>query len=587
MRAARPATHARPFAAWGIAPDRARAAPGAIDGALTGGEDARRAMRRMSMSDVAAPGWIVDRLRENLRSLGIPFVEKDLDRILEARMLANPLAFEELDERLELSPHEVPDYLASLRAASVVAAASPETHATHPPAPEGSSEPGDSLAATAARIRAREVSPVALVEEALARIAARDAELNAFQLVLAEQALAEARSAEREIAAGGWRGPMHGVPIAIKDLFDVAGTPTTAGSRLLEGRPRDRDCAVVERLRRAGAIIVGKTRLAEFAYSPGSNNAHYGPTRNPHDTTRDAGGSSSGSGAAVAAGMVFAALGSDTGGSIRIPAALCGIVGLKPTFGRVSLAGAVPLAWSLDHVGPMTRTVCDAGLLLEEIAGHDPDDPRTGAVPVLNFSNALSLGVRGLRIGVLGDDGEHEALGTREAEQAWRAGLDALADAGATLVPVDLPVLASLRIVNGAVCAMEAAAFHRPMLRARSKDYGEFARLRLLSAHAYAPGAFIRAQQVRAAGRREFEERCRGLDLLSTPTMPGPAPRLGVPASTRFTAPFNLLGWPAISVPVGRTAERLPLSLQLVGRPWEEATVLRAAVVVEAHAGGG
>lgn len=587
MRAARPATRARPFAAWGIAPDRARAAPGAIDGALTGGDDARRAMRRMSMSDVAAPGWIVDRLRENLRSLGIPFSEDDLDRILEARMLANALAFEELDERLELSPHALPDYLASWGAAVSPEAPAGALPAAPASAPERSSVPWDSLSDTAARVRAREVSPVALVEEALSRIAARDADLNAFQLVLAEQALAEARAAEREIAAGGWRGPLHGVPVAIKDLLDLAGTPTTAGSKLLDGGPRDRDAAAVERLRRAGAIVVGKTRLAEFAYSPGSNNPHYGPTRNPHDATRDAGGSSSGSGAAVAAGMVFAALGSDTGGSVRIPAALCGIVGLKPTFGRVSLAGAVPLAWSLDHVGPMTRTVRDAALLLEAIAGHDPDDPRTGVLPVPDTSEALSLGVRGLRIGVLGDDGEHEPLGTSEAEQTWRTGLDALAGAGATLVSVDLPVLASLRVVNGAVCAMEAAAFHRPMLRTRSKDYGEFARLRLLSAHAYAPGAFIRAQQVRAAGRREFEERCRGFDLLSTPTMPGPAPRLGVPASTRFTAPFNLLGWPAISVPVGRTAEGLPLGLQLVGRPWEEATVLRAAVVVGAHAGGG
>ena len=534
------------------------------------------------MTDVAAPGRIVDRLRENLRAEGVPFAEHDLDRILESRMLANAVAFEALDQALDLPPQALPDYLASPGVGSPAAAAIHEAPAG--PAPERSRDPLDSLAGTAARIRARVVSPVALVEEALARIARRDAELNAFQLVLAEPALAEAHAAEREIAAGGWRGPLHGVPIAIKDLLDLAGTPTTAGSRLLEGRPRERDAAAVERLRRAGAIVVGKTRLAEFAYSPGSNNSHYGPTRNPHDPTRDAGGSSSGSGAAVAAGMAFAALGSDTGGSIRIPAALCGIVGLKPTFGRVSLAGAVPLAWSLDHLGPMTRTVRDAALLLEAIAGHD-HDPRTRAVPVPAYSDALGLGVRGLRIGVLRDDGEREALGTREAEQAWRAGLDTLAAAGATLVPLELPVLARLRILNGAVCAMEAAAFHRPMLRARSRDYGEFARLRLLSAHAYGPGAFIRAQVARAAGRNEYEERCRDLDLLSTPSMPGPAPPVGIPASTRFTAPFNLLGWPAISVPVGR-AEGLPLGLQLVGRPWDEATVLCAACVVEAHAGG-
>jgi aspartyl-tRNA(Asn)/glutamyl-tRNA(Gln) amidotransferase subunit A len=526
------------------------------------------------MSAPEAPGWIVDRLRRNLRDAGIPLDEHDLERILETGLLRTALAFEALDT--EGPGDGLPDYLAAR------AAAEPRAQPQAGPAvPLAGGARDDSIATVAVGIRGRRVSPVELAGRALDRIAARDSELNAFQLVLAASARTSARAAEREIAAGGCRGPLHGVPVAVKDLLALAGTPTTAGSKILGGRVSDVTAAAVERLQEAGAVIVGKTRLAEFAYSPGSNNPHFGPTRNPHDPTRDSGGSSSGSGAAVAAGMVFAALGSDTGGSIRIPASLCGIVGLKPTFGRVSLDGAVPLSWSLDHIGPMTRTVADAALMLQVLAGHDARDPRSRPAPVPTYSEGLGAGVRGLRIGVVGDDGAAEPLGTREAEDAWRAGLAGLASAGASLVPIDLPLMAELRVVNGALLAMEAATFHRRWLRERSSDYGEFARLRLLSAHAYAPGAFIRAQQARAGLRAHMDALFARIDLLSLPSMPEPAPPLGVPASTRFTAPFNLLGWPAISVPVGRTEDGLPLGLQLVGRPWDETTVLRAARVVE------
>ncbi|MEK7824162.1 MAG: amidase, partial [Candidatus Eisenbacteria bacterium] len=529
------------------------------------------------MSGSEAPGWIVDRLRRNLRDEGILLDERDLERILETGLLRTALAFEALDAD---NPGDVvPDYVAARGEAAPRASAAP---APGPPGPRTIAvAPEDSIAAIAESIWSRRISPVELTERALERIAARDPELNAFQLVLTELARASARAAEAEIAAGRYLGPLHGVPVAVKDLLSLAGTPTTAGSKILGDRVSEVTAAAVERLLEAGAVIVGKTRLAEFAYSPGSNNPHYGPTRNPHDPTRDTGGSSSGSGAAVAAGMVFAALGTDTGGSIRIPASLCGIVGLKPTFGRVSLDGAVPLSWSLDHLGPMTRTVADAALMLEALAGHDARDPRTPPVPVPAYSEGLESGVRGLRIGVVGDDGAGEPLGTREAEDAWHAGLAALASAGATLVPIDLPVMAQLRVVNGALLAMEAATYHRRWLRERAADYGEFARLRLLSAHAYAPGAFIRAQQARAALRATVDALVAHLDLLSTPTMPEAAPPLGVPAPTRFTAPFNLLGWPAISVPVGRSAGGLPLGLQLTGKPWDEATLLGAARVVE------
>jgi len=531
------------------------------------------------MRDADAAGWTIDRMRANLRAADIPIAEREVERILELGLLRTALAFDALER--ERPGSGVPDYLAGWGDG---ASAGP---GDQNPAGTGQATraeaPPDSLDALSARIRTRRVSSIELTEGALERIAARDPELNAFQLVLAEQALAAARAAEHEIAAGGYRGPLHGVPVAIKDLLDMAHTPTTAGSKFHGEHAREVDAAAVERLRVAGAIIVGKTRLAEFAYSPGSNNAHYGPTRNPHDPSRDTGGSSSGSGAAVAVGMVVAALGSDTGGSIRIPASLCGIVGLKPTFGRVSLRGAVPLAWSLDHLGPMTRTVADAALLLEVLAGLDEGDPRTRAVPVPAYRAGIEAGVQGIRIGVLEDDGEEEPLRALEANGAWRAGLRSLEAAGAFLVPVDVPVMASLRVLNGALLAMEAAVYHTAMLRERSADYGEFARLRLFAAHAYPPGAYIRAQQARADCRHRFERECRGLDLLSTPTMPGAAPPLGVPAPTRFTAPFNLLGWPAITVPTG-TVKGMPIGLQLVGRPWEEATVLRAARVVEAGA---
>ena len=531
------------------------------------------------MLETDSAGLIVDRMRANLKSAGIPIAQGEVDRILELGLLGTAAAFDALPETMPGTG--IPDHLAGWGHGAPAAPREP-VPASGPRVGHAGAPP-DSIEGLSARIRAREVSPVDLTERALERIGARDPDLNAFQLVLAEPARAAARAAEREIAAGAHRGPLHGIPIAIKDLLDMAGTPTTAGSSFHGDRVRDADAAVVERLRAAGAILVGKTRLAEFAYSPGSNNAHFGPTRNPHDPARDSGGSSSGSGAAVAAGMVVAALGSDTGGSIRIPASLCGIVGLKPTFGRVSLRGAVPLAWSLDHLGPMTRAVADAALLLEVLAGSDEADPRTPDLPVSAYRAGIESGARGLRVGVLGDDGEREPLNALASYDAWRAGLRSLEAAGAYLVPVDLPVMASLRVLNYALLAMEAAVHHAATLRDRSADYGEFARLRLFAAHAYPPGAYLRVQQARAECRRRFERGCLDLDLLSTPTMPGAAPPLGVPAPTRFTAPFNLLGWPAITVPVGAT-EGMPIGLQLMGRPWHEATVLRAARVVEAGA---
>ncbi|OJV97185.1 MAG: amidase [Chloroflexi bacterium 54-19] len=427
-----------------------------------------------------------------------------------------------------------------------------------------------------AKIAGKEVSPVELTTEALDRIAQQDGDLNSFQLVLADRALAAARQAEQEILSGNYRGPLHGVPVAVKDLMAMKGTITTAGSKIFANNLTDYDGTGVIRLQEAGAIIVGKTRMSEFAYSPGSNNAHYGPTRNPANPEFDTGGSSSGSGAAVAAGLVYGALGTDTGGSIRIPSALCGLVGLKPTFGRLSLYGATTLSWSLDHLGPMTRTVQDNALLLSALEGYDPRDIRSR--PVAPVKVDWQRDINGLRVGVLSNP---EFLATPEAIEAWHIGLAELQKAGAELFEVPMADFDILRSLNGALLGLEASAFHQPYLSSRMDEYGEFPRQRLLAAYAYAPNAFVLVEQVRQAIRQRFVGLFQQIDLFSTPTMPAKAPPLGTPAPVTFTGPFNFLGWPAATVPVGCTADGLPLGLQLVGRAWDEATVLRAAYAIE------
>jgi Asp-tRNA(Asn)/Glu-tRNA(Gln) amidotransferase A subunit family amidase len=525
------------------------------------------------MSSNRVPDEVIDQLRSNLRAAGIQAAESDIQGIVEKGFLSR---LADIERVIAQGPIDVvPDYLAEW---SVGAA---EQHQPNPmdAAIQRHASPITSIAS---QLRARQISPIELTEQALMRIAERDPDLNAFQLVLADSARAAAQRAEQELAAGIYRGPLHGVPVAVKDLLAMRGTPTTAGSRILADNISDIDAAAVERLEAAGAVIIGKTRLSEFAYSPGSNNAHYGSTRNPRHPERDTGGSSSGSAAAVAAELVYAAIGSDTGGSIRIPASLCGIVGLKPTFGRISLHGVLPLAWSLDHLGPLTRSVADAALLLDALSGYDARDPRTRQQVPPPTPHDLDAGVRGLRIGVLGDDGAGGQLGSAAAMAAWRHGLAALEQAGAELVHVDLPELEPLRLLNGAILAMEASAYHHPNLRARLGDYGEFMRQRILAAFAYDPRAFVRAQQARAALRQRCMATFEHIDLLSTPSQPDVAPPLGSLGSIVFTAPFNILGWPAISVPAGSSADGLPFGLQLVGKPWDEATVLRAARVVEA-----
>ena len=433
----------------------------------------------------------------------------------------------------------------------------------------------------AALIQAREVSPVEVTELTLREIERVNPTLNAFRTATPDRAMQAARCAETDIVAGTNRGPLHGVPVAVKDLMDMAGETTPAGSKVLADRLASADSEAVRLLDEAGAVLVGKTSMSELAFSPGSNNAHYGPVPNPWNHAHDSGGSSSGSGAAVAAGLVYGATGSDTGGSIRMPATLCGIVGLKPTFGRVSARGAVTLSWSLDHIGPMTRTVTDAAIMLEVLAGHDAGDPRTRRVAPERYSERIDEGVAGLRVAVLSDDGAGP-IGTAAVDEGLRSGVSVLESAGAVVEDVAIPELSQLSSLYGTLLVIEAAAYHERFLRERPDDIGEFTRDRLLGAYAYSPTTFVRGQQARAELRERINGRLRGYDLIVTPGIPHEAPPLGVVgANTRFTGPFNALGWPAIVVPVGLGDGGLPVAVQIAARPWLESLVLRAARVVE------
>ena len=534
------------------------------------------------MSSTTARPETLTRLRANAARAGVHLTDDDLARIAAGAFLSNVDNFSRVIEGVPSDT--IPDSLKDWRdhrPNDGPTLASPDdtdavTGATNP------LDPFAPLHVVAAAIAAGAVSPVALTEVMLERIAQYDPALNAYQMVLADGARVAAREAEREIAAGHYRGPLHGVPVAVKDLLAMAGLPTTAGSKVLADWAPAEDAEAVRRFKEGGAVIVGKTRMSEFAYSPASNNAHYGPTHNPWHLDRDTGGSSSGSAVAVAAGLAYAALGSDTGCSIRTPSALCGLVGLKPTHGRISLAGAITLSWSLDHLGPMVRSVRDAALLLNLLAGYDPRDIRTrrGAIP--DFTVGLEAGVRGLRIGAVRDDGSPGDPPTPEATAAWEAGLDALREAGAEIIDLALPELEDLRVVGSAIIGLEALTYHEPTLRNRPQDLGQFPRDRLMVSYAYGPNADVQAQQMRAMLRARLDRLWERIDLLSTPALAYGAPPLGAPRSnTRFMIPFNALGWPAIVVPSGLTSDGLPLATQIIGRPWDEATVLRAARAVE------
>jgi aspartyl-tRNA(Asn)/glutamyl-tRNA(Gln) amidotransferase subunit A len=447
-----------------------------------------------------------------------------------------------------------------------------------------------SMVDLARMIATKEVSPVEVVQAHLDRIAAVDGTLTAYITVTAESALEAAKVAEAALASGGAIGPLHGLPIGLKDLYQTRGVRTTGGSRILGDWVPAEDATVVARLAEGGAISLGKLNMHEFAYGPEGLNPHYGTPWNPWDlaTHRICGGSSSGSGAAVAAGLCAGALGSDTGGSIRIPSSLCGLSGIKPTYGRVSRAGVLPLAWSMDHIGPMCRTAADCALMLGAMAGYDPRDPTTSVLPVPDYLAALRGEVKGLRIGLLrGFFAESIAPAVRDAVAGAARALEGL---GASLHEVTLD---TVRLAPGAshmVLAPEAYAYHEEWLRTRPQDYGEDVRERLRVGAFVSAAEYLRGQRVRTLIRSEVDGALAGLDVLLCPTTAIAATPVEArevvldgqsqpirPSLLRFTRVFNLSGHPAASIPGGFTPEGLPVGLQIVGRPFDEATVLRVA----------
>ncbi len=444
-----------------------------------------------------------------------------------------------------------------------------------------------SVAEAGELIRHRKLSPVELTEACLERIGRLDAHVNAFIAVAGQEALNAARQAAGAIAKGNYKGPLHGVPVALKDLFATAGLATTAGSKIMADYVPAEDAEATARLRADGAIILGKLNMHEFAFGATGVNPHYGPALNPWDPDRITGGSSSGSAAAVAAGECPAALGTDTGGSIRIPASLCGVVGLKPTYGRVSRRGVVPLSWALDHVGPLTRTVEDAAIVLAAIAGHDPLDESSSQEPVPDYQRGFKeRKLKGLRIGV---PREYFFEGVdAEVLAAVREAIRALGELGAELMETSLPHIAEASAAVSTIMLPEALAYHQRWLAERPQDYGDDVRQRLELGMTIPGVHYVQAQRLRQLIVQEWRQDVfEKVDLLATPATPIPAAPIEsselqtTMMLVRFTNPFNLLGLPALSLPCGFTREGLPVGLQLVGRWFEEETLLRAAHAYE------
>ena len=444
-------------------------------------------------------------------------------------------------------------------------------------------------------LRDRELSPLELTDAYLDRIERLNPRINAYITVTAERAREDARRATAELAAGKARGPLHGIPIAHKDLYETAGIRTTAGSKIHADHIPRTDCMVARKLRDAGTILLGKLNTHEYAYGVTTNNPHYGPTCNPWDLARIPAGSSGGSGAAIAAGLATATTGSDTGGSIRMPAALCGVVGLKPTYGRVSKAGVLPLSYRFDHTGPLTRTVMDAGLMFNAMAGYDPADPSSLRLPVEDVTSGIDAGIRGLRVGVPRGYFFDQLEG--EVATAVEAAIAELRHLGAEVREVDIHgVLEGVWGVFGFVLA-EAQEIHARAIAQRPQDFGDDLRAILGSPGPDAATLMLGLRYcdaLTAAMRIVLEE----VDVLVTPTTPVTAPLIGqetvrygdmeepvLHAMIRCTAPFNATHLPALSLPCGFTPAGLPVGLQIAGRPFDEATVLRVGYAYEQATG--
>jgi aspartyl-tRNA(Asn)/glutamyl-tRNA(Gln) amidotransferase subunit A len=435
-------------------------------------------------------------------------------------------------------------------------------------------------------LRSRDVTAEAVTDRCLAVIAERNASLNAFIAVLADTALEQARSADREIAAGRYRGPLHGVPISLKDLIDVKGTPTTAASRVREGHVAAADAPVVTRLREAGAVIIGKTNLHEFALGTTNEDSAFGPARHPLDPARSPGGSSGGSAASVLADMAYASIGTDTGGSIRIPSAACGLVGLKPSLGEIPAGGIVPLSRTLDHVGPLCQSVEDAGIVYDVLRDAAPGAERT------------PRGVEGLRIGVL--RGYFAAVLDSQVASAFERTCARLRDAGVTLQDVDVPHAGDIAPIYVHIVLSEAAAYHAKTLESHADQYTPNVRHRLEMGRYILAEDYVRALRGREVLIAEVDAALGRCDGLLLPSVPIPAHKIGVSTvriggadepirnvTLRLTQLFNVTGHPAVSVPCGNTPEGLPIGAQLAGRRGATSELIDLAVALEPHLGPG
>jgi len=441
-------------------------------------------------------------------------------------------------------------------------------------------------------LQRKELSPVELTNATLQRIERYNPKLNGFITVTADEALREAQAAEQEIGQGRYRGPLHGIPITIKDLFATRGVRTTGGSKLFADWVPDHDATAVARLRAAGAVIVGKTNLHELAYGVTNDNPHFGPARNPWNPRLVTGGSSGGSGLAVATSQCCASLGSDTGGSIRIPSSACGIVGLKPTYSRVSRYGAMPLAWSLDHAGPMTKSVEDAAILLGVLAGEDPKDSTCSSRAVPDYRKDLASGISGLRLGIPKQFFfEHV---DREILSAVESAVSKLEELGASRVPVSISGMEMCSAMEAHITLAEAASYYEHLLEKKPEGFSPAVLTDLDAGRFLLATDYVKSQRARTLLQQRFAEAFERADLIVSPTLPAFPPVVGevyvqsgdlrehiVDAFLRFNIPYDLTGLPAITVPCGFSSSGLPIGLQFAGKPFDEATILRVANAYE------
>jgi aspartyl-tRNA(Asn)/glutamyl-tRNA(Gln) amidotransferase subunit A len=441
-------------------------------------------------------------------------------------------------------------------------------------------------------IRKKEVSPVEVVKAHLARVEALEPALNSFIALLPEQAVEEAKLAEREIQAGRYRGPLHGIPIGLKDLFYVKGVRNTSGSKIFDHFIPDHDSTIALKLKDAGAILLGKLNLHQFAYGPTGENPDYGNMHNPWNTERITGGSSGGSASATASGQCTLAMGTDTGGSIRIPSALCGLVGLKPTYGRLSRYGMTVLSWSQDHPGPMTRTVEDCALVMNAVAGYDPRDPSSANMSIPDFTKSLTENIKGLRVGVPKEPFEDPV--DSEVEHFVRSAIELLSKLGATIHEISWLMYHESKAISSTILMAEATAYHSQLMKRQGSRLDPKVRLRLEAGLLISAVDYIQAQRARRLFYQQSCDLFKNVDLLAGPTVPITACNIGteevqigntllgvIPLLTQHTRPYNLNGFPAITVPCGFSRNGLPVGFQLAGKPFDEAMVLRAAFAYE------